>query len=237
MRSFHLALILFVAGFACKEEPRRHKRRDFAEQKYCGDRPISSSGCILSIPPLRQECSEHCWATVLEMLGTYYGREARVCELAGIVRNHDRKSCCSLADICGNALCNKPLTPEAIDDVLSSEFGLESRFAYRILLESELQTELSNGRPVIVGYAGREKSHVALITSFYFEPDRDFGAKAIYLVADPFNGFTQMDYEQIIEGVGIDEPMPWEESWWRISPREDGCNERYDPLCGCESSP
>ena len=227
--------------FACKEEPRRRQRHNRAparaEQEYCGNRPISASGRILPIAPIWQKCSEHCWATIMEMLGRYYGVKTRVCELAGSIRKGDRGVCCSLRDMCGDSSCNRPLMTEAIDDMLLSEIGLKSQFAYRVLLESELQTELSNGRPVIIGYAGPKKSHVALITGFYFEQDVGSGIKATYLVADPFNGFAPMDYQQIAEGIGVDEPMLWEESWWRISPREDGCNEQFDPLCGCEASP
>lgn len=239
MRSLQNILIVFVTIFGCQSEPRQSQRYGSlivpAKQPYCGERPIRLQGKMLAIPSRTQECSEHCWAAVLEMVSRYYGGNLRECDFAGI-KLGDRNACCA-SDSCANQLCNQPVSKEEFTSMLAQNLGLKSRFEFRPLTEEELQSELSNGRPVIVGFEDGYRSHVALITGFILVPDLFTGTKAIYHLADPWRdiGLVQRTYDQINSGPSRDQPIPWSETWYRLSPREDGCNERFDPLCGCES--
>lgn len=242
MRSLKNLLVISVIFFGCKSEPRQSQKGYGslvvpAKQPYCGDRPIRPQGKMLAIPSRTQECSEHCWATVLEMVGRYYGQNLRECDLAGI-RLGNSNACCA-PNSCANDSCNQPVSKEEFTLMLAQNLGLKSRFEWRALTEEELQIELSNGRPVIVGFEDGRRSHVALIIGFIFVPDLITGTKAIYHLADPWRdiGLVQRTYDQINQGPSRDQPIPWSRTWYRLSPREDGCNERFDPLCGCEPSP
>lgn len=201
-------------------------------QPFCGNRDVRIEGVRLDVRLKQQECDNWCWAAVISMISEYYGRPKRECSIASL-RLDNIFQCCA-DPVCGTSPCNEPATRQDFDKILAAS-GLHSSFYLRPLTEEELRLELSNGRPVIVAFNGVESSHVAIV--FGFRPPEGAEASFIYFLIDPSVGYVNTDYEDLRNGPTSQEFMPWVMTWKRISIRADGCNERFDPLCGCEASP
>lgn len=228
-----MSMMIFFALAACKE---RSPTREYgglalgAPQRFCRDRPIRTQGIMLPIPVRSQECSERCWAAVLGMLSRYYGKNLQECDFAG---RRSERNCC-IPDSCNNEPCNLPASEAQIGDMMEYELGLHYQYIRGQLTEANLQSELSNGRPVVVGFGREESNHVSLVIGF-ITVEKDGGRSAVYHLADPWPdiGLLQIGYPELL--AGPNPPLPWSASWMRISPREDGCNENFDQTCGCPS--
>lgn len=201
-------------------------------QPYCGNRDVRPEGIRLDVRLKKQECDNWCWAAAISMVSDYYGRPKRECSIASL-RLDNLFQCC-VDPICGTSPCNEPATREDFDKILAAS-GLHWSFYLRPLTEEELKLELSNGRPVIVGFNGIESSHVAVAVGF--RPPEGSEISSVYFLIDPSVGHIDTDYEDLRNGPTSQEFMPWVMTWKNISTRTDGCNEQFDPLCGCETSP
>lgn len=222
--------------FACGDNGERKNKighsGSLRTQPYCGNRDVQIDGVRLDVGFKKQECDDWCWAAVITMVADYYGRETSECSLATL-RLDNLFECC-VPSVCGSMPCNEPATHEDMSRILKDS-GLWSRFYPRPLTEDELKLELSNGRPVIIGFNGVDASHVTVVTGF--RPPEAGEGTIIYFALDPSLGVVSFDYENLRGGPVSGQYMPWIMSWRYISPREDGCNEQFDPLCGCETSP
>jgi hypothetical protein len=191
----------------------------------CGDRPSSEDGVSLDMKVVLQPCSQLCWAAVSTMIGRYFDRGVEQCELATVKTGGN---CCAAAS-CLLDVCNQPALGSEITDVLARRLDLHGRWIARQLAPEELENELSNGRPVVVGFRGPFSGHVAVVAGF--TP----GAPTTYRVLDPWPEFGEMPavtYQQLVAGP----MMEWVETWFGLSPRFDGCNPDFDGWCGCGAS-
>ncbi len=229
--------VLFISFllFACGKSPDpREAIRPVGSvrvQPFCGNRDIESEGIRLDIRWRRQECDNWCWAATIVMAADYYGHEVKECSLASL-RLDNLFQCC-VDPICGARPCDEPANYGEVAEMLQESSGLHSSFYPRPLTEDKLKLELSNGRPVIVGFNGVESSHAAIVAGF--KPPEAGEISFIYFILDPSLGPISLDYEALRQGPTSEEFMPWVMTWKNISPRLDGCNERFDPLCGCAS--
>lgn len=190
----------------------------------CGDRPPAESGVQLSIDLLPQPCSQWCWAAVSTVVGRYFGRPTSQCELASLKTG---RSCCQYGSCVFDA-CDQPALGEELTTILSRHFGLHGRWLGSPIPEEDLRTELSNGRPVIVGFQGPFAGHVAVVTGF--AP----GTPTTYRVLDPWPAYGEISsitYSELRNGP----MMPWTQTWLGLSPRQDGCVPSFDASCGCGS--
>lgn len=231
MRMLVSSLVLTL--FSCSERSQSQKYSGLSPevpQRFCRDRPIKIRGQMLPIPSRTQECTERCWAAVLTMVGRYYGKNLQECDFAGI---RSRSNCCT-PNSCTDEACNQPASENQVGDMMNHDLSLLHNFTRRQLTESELQLELSNGRPVVIGFGQNDSAHIALVTGFIIV-EQDGEERNIYHLTDPWPqiGVVQWTYNDLLAGPPYDVPLPWRATWFRISPREDGCNERFDPLCGC----
>jgi hypothetical protein len=197
---------------------------------------------LLPFSSFQQWCSQWCWAAVSTSIANYFGTPmtdslgrqwpARECYLASINAGfNDWNTCCQYA-ACGYQACNQPVAWHNMDDALAA-VGLYGRVLQRPLTEPEIQREIANGRPIVVGFQGTGIGHVALITGY--TPGTPF----VYQLDDPWPhtgmGSTrfQLTYQQIL--YGPDGQTPWGGSWYRISGRPDGCVQSVNPDCSCQT--
>jgi len=179
---------------------------------------ISSAPIQLQIGAMAQQCQQWCWAAVTSMVGAYYGAYLQQCELASLKAGFTAPACCQYA-ACGYQPCDQPALPAEIDGVLGSVLGLYATRMSRGLDENELQIEISNGRPVIVGYTSSFSGHVVLVTGFSGQTD---DMRATYTVVDPYYGVFQVTHHELAYGYGLGTAR-WAETWYQISPSADGC--------------
>lgn len=208
---------------------------------YC-DSAAPNQQMLLPFSSFQQWCSQWCWAAVSTSIANYFGTPmtdslgrqwpARECYLASINAGfNDWNTCCQYA-ACGYQACNQPVAWHNMDDALAA-VGLYGRVLQRPLTEPEIQREITNGRPIVVGFQGTGIGHVALITGY--TPGTPF----IYQLDDPWPhtgmGSTrfQLTYQQIL--YGPDGQTPWGGSWYRISGRPDGCVQSVNPDCSCQT--
>ncbi len=228
-----LFLVLGCGNSRSEKESAGSESEPAKNQPFCGDREILDS-VQLDVSRKMQECEDWCWAAAISMISDYYGRPASECGLATL-RFGNMHQCCT-GSACNLVPCNQPAGYRDVGRLLKQSAGIYSRFLPRPLTEQEIQLELSNGRPIIVGFSGVTSSHVAVVTGFERGRGNEASA-AVYTVFDPSLGTIILDYKILREGPTDEEFLPWLMSWTRLSPRPDGCNERFDPLCGCETSP
>lgn len=238
MRKMFLLFAFFSIG--CTEAKAQDLPEHFMDENppapYCGDRSIRPEGVLLQVMPIPQECQQWCWAAAITMVANYYQRPVSECQLATIRISNSGFQCCNFS-ACMFAPCDQPAQENEMSAILIAVVGLYGDYAMRPLTERELQTELSNGRPVIVGYRGPFSGHVAVIMGFS-PANPDIGLPfATYRVVDPWPAFGVLDlaYMQIRMGPSPDGGTPWNRSWYHMSPRRDHCNVLFDPSCGCEN--
>jgi hypothetical protein len=191
--------------------------------------PVNPSGVRLGVSPLPQLCSEWCWASVSTMVASYYGIGATECGLASI-RNSQPPNACCFQNACQFSQCNTPAPPLVIESMLRDVLGIRGQSINNGLTERQVLTELSNGRPIIVGYLNSVSGHVVLV--YGYVPNGNGGFS--YLVADPFYGPFTVSYNQLAYGyVGGGTQWRWGYTAYRLSPRTDACNTQFDSGCIC----
>lgn len=180
MRSFHGLLIAFIAtalAVGCGPSgPDRgycgDGRCDYAEGEthyacsadcppgpdgggpngYCGDHlPISLSRVYLPVPALPQQCQEWCWAATITMAAQYYGVAVDECTLASIKAGFQYPACCDYA-ACSYPACDQPAPQPQMEYMLGTVLHIHGYALGSAISEAQIKTEISNGRPIIVGY-------------------------------------------------------------------------------------
>lgn len=197
---------------------------------YCGDRlPIASGGITLSVPGMFQQCPEWCWAATITMVANYYGVTIAECGLASSKAGFSQPVCCRYG-ACAYQACDQPAPPRQMNFILGNLVGIHGYQADDKIAATRLMTELSNGRPVIVGYLNSFAGHVVLVRGF--TGDR---SSPEFDVIDPYYGEFLVTYDQLAYGyAGAGASWRWAFTWMHLSPSTDGCNRDFDPGCGCD---
>jgi hypothetical protein len=190
----------------------------------------STEGALLPIGPIGQQCPQWCWAAVISMIASAYGTVAAQCELASAKAGFNAPSCCNYA-ACAYPICDQPAPTFQMEQVLGSLLGIHGTSVQGKISESELRSEIANGRPVIVGYLNSFAGHVVLVTGFGPGP----AGSAPYHVVDPYYGVFDIPYAQLAYGyMGGGTSWTWGYTAYRLSPYANGCNFAWDPGCGCK---
>lgn len=197
---------------------------------YCGDRPYSH-GVQLGIRPMGQQCQQWCWAASASMVSAYYGRSVTECQLASVLatayNNGFQVNCCAQG-ICAPGLCDMAAQTQDLSNILGVALDLHGEYLPQALTERALAVELTNGRPVVIGYRGSFFGHAVVITGYGFNQND----VALFRVVDPYYGVFDVTYQQLAYGY-LNGSLAWAETWYRLSPWTDGCNRNFDPRCGC----
>jgi hypothetical protein len=183
------------------------------------DLPINPSGVALAVPELPQQCQSWCWAASIAMVANYYGTSISECALAGYKTGYG-SSCCAWA-ACSSPCDQSALGPE-IASILS-QLGFYGTYLTRALTESELQLEISSGRPVCVMFQGSFSGHAVVVTAFTGT------SPTLYHVVDPWYGPQDIPYANLVWGPNGEH---WMYSISRISPYSDGCSPVFNPGFG-----
>lgn len=200
---------------------------------YCGDHlPISPSRVYLPVPPLAQQCQEWCWAATITMAAQYYGVAVDECTLASIKAGFQYPACCDYA-ACSYSACDQPAPQPQMEYMLGTVLRIHGYALDASISESQIKTEISNGRPIIVGYLNSFAGHVVMVTGY--QPSLVSGGGAQFHVVDPYYGIFDVTYDQLAYGyMGGGYPWRWGYTIMHLSPRTDGCNLGFDPGCRCE---
>ena len=185
------------------------------------DGPPRTSVVNLGISYTQQECDEVCWAATIGMVSQFFGRPLQQCQLASMkvqLTTGASYDCC-YAGACGDPYCDQPAVPQVMENVMSQGLDIHGLEVDRPLTEDELLIELSNNRPVIVGYVGPFAGHVAVINGFIW------GSPTVYFVYDPWPSFgnIQIPYSAILQGPP---GQPWRMSFAHLSQGNDPCQGR-----------
>jgi len=200
---------------------------------FCGNRiSVSQEPVMLAVYAMRMACHERDWSAVGSMLGSFYGVYRSECHIASAKAGYDDGACCLMTS-CTQGSCDAPANGDDVSNMLRDDLGLRGVGLERGLDESELQIELSNGRPVIIALDSSAGTRYAIVAGFSGQRD---GVTATYTVIDPYYGTIESSHHSIVYGAYGTGPLDafWARSWYRLAPESDGCNPSYDEMCGCE---
>jgi hypothetical protein len=112
---------------------------------------------ILLVPEIEQEKNQWCWAGVSKCVLDYYGFVEQQCDIAEYARSQNtthfgNTNCCVIPDSCNNWNWIFGAGIGGIDDILSNFGSITTTNIYAALPETQWQTEISNGVPVIIRY-------------------------------------------------------------------------------------
>jgi len=182
----------------------------------CGQCPVPTGSCQVSLPvtPTPQYCSEWCWTAALTMIdnyfgATYNGQPPVECEFESSLTG---QPCCNYA-ACSYAACNQGAGSGQTIDYYLQLFGVHGNDVMAPLTEAQMQNELTNGRPFIVGFMGPTISHVVVVSGF----DACNGV-AIYHLIDPYFGPQDISYQQFAY-YGPNRDGTWFETWYGLATR------------------
>lgn len=216
---------------------------------YC-DVPADPNGAELNLWLMQQWCEQWCWAAVITNISNYYDRTipgtpypVSECNLASAKIGDQSLSICCQYGACQYQPCNQPASFQEMN-IFLSQLGITGQLLPRPLSESEIQVEISNGRPIIMAMQSMSSGHVALITGY--QPGAGPAGETLYRVDDPwpFNeyGVPASDgsgvryllaYNRLRFGATSGQAY-WAASYTRLSPRQDGCSPPVNPSCSCE---
>ena len=224
---FALLLVVLTAQFACPSYCDDHPN-----EKYCGgpgttviQPPVgagggenscktepSSSAIELSIPYIGQECNELCWDASIDMVAQYYGKNFRECDIASWLvgaRTGVQHDCCYYG-ACNDPYCNQPAQADEMAAVLSKGLSIHGIEQAQPLSEKQIQLELTNHRPIIVGFQGPFSGHAAVIVGY--TP----GNPVIYHIHDPWPtlGEVMTDYMGLLNGPN---GAQWRYSFYQLN--------------------
>ncbi len=229
MRSFQFILpIALVMG--CVSEPTA--RFVSARTDICSDQPISASAIWLDIvaPSSTVAANKWCWVRSIAMVGNYFDRTIAPCRLAEVTLGPEGANCCT--EPYANAICDRSGYPGDTEFALNF-LGLWHKPVPQALDESDIQFEISNGRPILVHLDGKKFGHMIAIVGF--APTRD--GTMLYRVYDPNDrsSFHSIAYAEFFAYKVQSAMLEWKYSWIHIMPRPLGCQTNYidNPSCGC----
>lgn len=185
------------------------------QPRTCNE-PISTTPVVISLQPMGQICQQWCWSATLTMVANYYGKSINICVPPSVKTG---LQCCNWA-ACSNQICNQPATTNEMANHFVA-LGVHGRVDPRALTEKELQTEISNGRPVIIAYQSSFSGHVVLVMGF--SPGKN-GVASVYRVVDPYYGIFDVPYKQVRYGYN-NGSFTWASSFWKLRlETEEPCN-------------
>src|SRR6266404_5537026 len=131
---------------------------------------------MLSVPYVRQEQDQWCWAACAQMVATFLGNTTvKQCELANFL--HGQTNCCQQP---GSLACNQPAPYAGIGQVYA-ELNVACISEPRPENAQVILRELSAGRPVEIGFLWfGGGGHVVVI--------RGVTAQGLFAVHDPWFG-------------------------------------------------
>lgn len=156
---------------------------------------------VLTVPQIKQEQTQWCWAACADMVLHYYGNAGvRQCDFANWL--FAQSACCNVPS---SSLCNKPC---AIGDVcrVYNQWGIQCSYTGSSVAFATLQSEVNADRPVEVGYAWNGgNGHVAVIRGW------DVNATGPFLaVNDPAYGSGGVYYSGLLTAYGLG---TWRWTW------------------------
>jgi hypothetical protein len=165
-----------------------------------GTPPVAPSSRTLSIAAIPQQTQLWCWAATSEMIFRYYGRPVTQCQLVSAYLN---RPCCTGDPACIVGSGNM----ETIQQGLFLLGGIRSIHVGPITF-GQIVTEISAGRPIMVGYRNSFAGHVVLVTGYNT-------ANNFVHVLDPFYGTFDVPYGATFAYGG---QYIWSDSLVGISP-------------------
>jgi len=209
-----------------RQNPCANGRCQTPNRTNCGDLPPRAGGIDLTVPGYYQQCQQWCWAAAASMVTGYYGNHLTECQFASKLTYGDTISCCNYG--CA-AYCNRTASMSQLSQIMSLT-GLYHAVSGP-LTEVALQIELSNGRPIIIELRGSFSGHAVVVSGY--RPS-SYGIMT-YTVLDPWFGRSNPTYQQLLTGYSGGQAR-WYGTMYRLSPRADGCNQSFDPSCGCDET-
>lgn len=188
---------------------------------YCGDfRAPEPYGVYLGVTYRPAPCESWSWAASVSMIADYYGRGMSVCGYTSDLTGYE---CCD--HVCDGTACDASPRPEAISALMGGIVGIHGFEEGAPVSEGRLQTELSNGRPVMLGYFDRWTAHVVVVYGYHASYGHWF-----YSYHDPAYHSYAVTYDQLFYGA---RGPHWSTTWTGLSPWPNGCNYDFDHACGC----
>lgn len=193
-------------------------------EPYCGDSLRADPyGLELGVRPRGESCHAWAWAATVATVADWYGVGVTACGVASDMSGYD---CCGYA--CRGTVCDSPPRPRDVSALLGGAYGIHGFEESGPASELRLQTEISNGRPVIVGYVDAYVTHLVLVSGYRR------GGWTAYRVHDPYYGTFDLTYDELWYGDATPYPgLGWSVTWTGLSPWANGCNYDFDPYCGC----
>lgn len=194
-------------------------------EPYCGDSLHADPyGFDLGIASRGESCHAWSWAASVASVAGYYGVGVATCGVASDMSGYD---CCGYA--CSGTVCDEPPRPWEVSSLLGGAYGIHGFEASGPASESRMQTEISNGRPVLIGYVDASVTHLVIVSGY----SRSSGW-TVYRTHDPYYGIADLTHDELRSGVATPYPgLRWSDTWTGLSPWANGCNYDFDPACGC----
>lgn len=157
-----------------------------------------------AVPMILQTQTQWCWAACAEMVLRYYGKQGvGQCDLANWL--FGQSACCVKSS---SSLCNRPCQTQDVARVFSN-WGIRSSLVGSSIPFKSLDAEISNSRPVEVGYVWTGGGgHVVLVVQTRIEKNR-----AVCQVNDPGLGSGGVYYNDLLKAYGQGR---WFVSWTGI---------------------
>lgn len=162
--------------------------------------PAPSAAKLLQVQPITQQTSVWCWAAVIEMVSTYYGRRAFQCQT---LSQWIQTDCCSFPGMC--------LTTASEYQIQQSLGALRitSTLSSSAISWSGFVAEIDGGRPVILLYRGSFAGHV--VVAYGYD-----ARKGTMFIHDPYYGSFEVPYAQTFSYNNGQ--MYWVETLSRLAP-------------------
>lgn len=158
----------------------------------------------ISVPQIKQEQKNWCWAACTDMIASYYGNAAlRQCACANWL--FGRSDCCGSP---GSSDCDRGCAVDDVSRVLA-HFGIHSSLINGTVPFSTLKTEVDAARPVEVAYFWSSGGgHVAIVCAWDHNTTGDF-----VRVNDPAYGSGGVYYKNLLTAYGMGK---WVYTWTDI---------------------
>lgn len=158
----------------------------------------------LSVPMIKQEQTQWCWAACSDMVLHYYGNPGVAqCEFANWL--FSQSACCNVPS---SSLCNRPCQVQDVSRVYSN-WSVKSSLVMSTVPFATLDSEVAASRPVEVAYAWNGGGgHVALVTQTAVVSSR-----SVVRVNDPAYGSGGVSYDDLLTAYGMGR---WFATWTGI---------------------
>lgn len=166
--------------------------------------PPVSLGAVTTttnVPILKQEQTQWCWATVMQMVFQKYGdTTTQQCSLSNTAFGNT--VCCASPS---SSLCNKPLPVIQISSEWD-KFKFSAKFVNGLIEFSDLQNEINNDCPVEIGFKwSGGGGHAVVVIGWDI-----INLVPHVLIHDPSRGILTIPYEKVKTAYGEGQ---WKWSW------------------------